>query len=66
VWDGPGHAFTVADAGDRVLAVDRKGLPQNKRERALRILEILAYGFFDYAARECLIGKDYFIPPKSE
>ncbi|MGA9855123.1 MAG: hypothetical protein WBR29_07600 [Gammaproteobacteria bacterium] len=32
------------------------------RVHALRILEILAYGFFDYAARETLRGRDLFAP----
>ena len=63
LWDGPGHVYTLADNGDRVLAVDRTGLPRRKRERALPILEILAYGFFDYAARESIIGRGCFIPP---
>jgi len=63
MWDGPGHSYTISDNGRRVLAVDRHGLPRGRRERALRILEILAYGFFDYAARESIVGRDYFIPP---
>lgn len=30
--------------------------------QALRILESLAYGFFDYAARETLRGRSLFVP----
>jgi hypothetical protein len=63
LWGGPGHAYTVTDHGGRIFAVDRNGLPRLKRERALRVLEILAYGFFDYAARESIVGRGYFIPP---
>lgn len=44
----------------------------DSRTQALRILEILAYGFCDYAARECVCGKGLFVgtqpkgrPPKS-
>lgn len=31
------------------------------RITALRILEILAYGFFDYGARECICGRGLFV-----
>lgn len=32
--------------------------------RALRVLEVLAYGFHDYAARECVCGQGFFVAPK--
>lgn len=66
MWDGPGHSYTVADNGERALAVDRHGLRGGRRERALRTLEILAYAFFDYAARESVVGRGYFIPPQED
>jgi len=31
-------------------------------EQALRVLEVLAYGFHDYAARECVCGRGLFRP----
>jgi hypothetical protein len=47
--------------------VDWKPTPED----ALRVLEILAYGFLDYGARECVCGRGYFVakrgrgrPPK--
>lgn len=33
---------------------------------ALRVLEILAHGFHDYAARECVCGRGLFIPEAKE
>lgn len=32
--------------------------------KAMRIIEIMAYSFFDYAARECVCGKGYFGAPE--
>lgn len=63
LWRGPGHAYTTDDAGQRVYAIDRAGLPQSAAMRALRMLEILAYGFQDYAARESVVGRGYFAYP---
>lgn len=63
LWDGPGHGFTVTDDGRRLYAVDRTGLPQRDPERALRVLEILAYGFQDYFARESVCGRGYYVYP---
>jgi hypothetical protein len=33
---------------------------------ALRVLEVLAHGFHDYAARECVCQKKLFSPPKRQ
>ena len=38
--------------------VGTKKLPQDNS--AFRIIEVLAYGFFDYAARETICHKGYF------
>lgn len=35
-----------------------------KRTDALRVLETLAHGFHDYAARECICGRKLFVPPR--
>lgn len=35
------------------------------RSSALRVLEVLAHGFHDYAARECVCGKGLFVAPSS-
>jgi hypothetical protein len=63
LWDGPGHGRTVDDAGHTVYAIDRNGLPQRDPERAVRIIEILAYGCFEYAARETICGRGIFVYP---
>ena len=34
------------------------------RRDALRVLEILAHGFHDYAARETVCGRGLFVPPR--
>lgn len=34
------------------------------REKALSVLEVLAYGFHDYAARECVCGRGLYTPKK--
>lgn len=34
------------------------------RVGALRVLETLAYGFLDYAARECVCRQGLFVPPQ--
>lgn len=63
LWSGPGHSRTVDELGRIVYAVDRHGLPQCDPERAARILEVLAYGCFDYAARESICGRGIFVYP---
>jgi hypothetical protein len=75
LWDGPGHGITQSDHYRTVYAVDRRKLPSNDPDRSLRILEVLAYGCFDYAARESVCGRGLFVvggrdrgqePPKRE
>lgn len=61
LWEGPGHAYTVRDDLRRVYLVDRLGLPQGRAAQAFRILEIVAFGFNDYFARETLCGRGYFV-----
>jgi len=63
LWNGPGHVSTVDCDNHRLYAIDRTGLPQSSGMRALRMLEILAYGFQDYAARESIVGRGYFAYP---
>ena len=36
-------------------------LPEKSPEKAMRIIEIMAFGFHDYAARECVCFKKIFI-----
>jgi hypothetical protein len=62
-WNGPTHGYTVTPDSRRLYVIGRASLPRDDQERALRALEILAYGFHDYAARESVCGKDYFIYP---
>ena len=45
------------------VGVGRSWVPS--RTSALRVLEVLAHGFFDYAARECICGKGLFCPPRT-
>ncbi|HEV3157631.1 MAG TPA: hypothetical protein VGZ00_09835 [Candidatus Baltobacteraceae bacterium] len=61
LWDGPGHGSTQSANSCTVFAIDRTKLPPNDPERSLRILEVLAYGCFDYAARESVCGQGYFV-----
>lgn len=65
LWDGPGHGITQSDHHRRVYAVDRGKLPPNDPDRSLRILEVVAYGCFDYAARESVCGRGYFVAPSA-
>ncbi|NDU91666.1 MAG: hypothetical protein G3I10_03520 [Ferrovum sp.] len=37
---------------------------QGSESDALRVLETLAYGFFDYAAREAVRGRGLYLAPK--
>jgi hypothetical protein len=55
--------MTVDQWGGRIYGVARTGLPQASGQRALRILEILAYGFNDYAVRESVRGRGPFVYP---
>ncbi len=53
------HAYPVGMPDEIGVALPGyRGTPRD----ALRILEILAYGFMDYAAREALRGKGLFLP----
>lgn len=61
LWNGPGHGITQSAQYRTVFAVDRAKLPPDNPERSLRILEILAYGCFDYAARESVCGRGFFV-----
>lgn len=63
LWDAPLHGYTVDKEGMPLYAVSKTGLPQRKQQRALKILEILAYGFQDYIARESVCGRGFFIYP---
>jgi hypothetical protein len=36
------------------------------RRRALRVLEVLAFGFHDYEARECVCHRGFFVTRKPE
>lgn len=60
LWNGPGHARTVSDQLVPVYLLDRHLLPQDTRGQAFRALEVLAFGFNDYAARETMCGRGYF------
>jgi DNA-binding transcriptional ArsR family regulator len=51
IHEGP-HDFMVPRIGGAVYCVSEAGLPSNSRARSREILRRLAYGFFDYAARE--------------
>lgn len=65
IWSIPHHGYTLTDSGLTWYAVSDLGLPSTEQERALRILEILAYGFQDYFARESVCGRGLFICPPS-
>jgi hypothetical protein len=61
LWDSPFHGYTVDEDGMSFYAVSKAGLPQRKQQRAMKILEVLAYGFMDYTARESVCGRGFFI-----
>ncbi len=61
LWSGPGHAVTLDEHRRPLYAVDGTRLPQRDPERAARILEVLAYGCRDYAARETVCGRGLFV-----
>jgi hypothetical protein len=63
LWDGPDHGVTQSTDYRTVYAVDQRKLPPDDPERSLRILEVLAYGCFNYAARESVCGRGYFVAP---
>jgi hypothetical protein len=63
LWDASFHGYTVDKEGMPLYAVSKTGLPQRKQQRALKILEILAYGFNDYIARESVCGRGFFVYP---
>ena len=56
---GNTHAYT-----DNVYYVGVGDSWSPSRTSALRVLEVLAYGFHDYVARECVCGRGLFVPPK--
>ena len=56
---GEQHAYPVGMPDEIGVAFPNYGGTQPD---ALRILEILAYGFLDYAAREALRGRGLFLP----
>jgi hypothetical protein len=60
LWDGPGHGRTRTLRYATVYAVDQGKLPPDDPERSMRILEVLAFGCLDYAARESVCGRGYF------
>lgn len=54
------HAYPVGKPDDLgVVLPNYRGTPED----ALRILETLAHGFFDSAAREAVRGRSLFMPP---
>lgn len=63
LWNQEFHGYTVNEHGIPIYVVAKGGLPQRKQQRALRIMEILAYGFNDYIARESVCERGYFIYP---
>jgi len=58
VVKGGWHARAVDPHGARILVVDEDMLVESPTEalRWLRVLEVLAHGFFEYAARESARG----------
>lgn len=45
---------------EAVYIVGCQSIAPNDPERSIRLLEILAHAFHDYAARECVCGKGLF------
>jgi len=54
-----GHSARKLGDPECLMVLAKEGDPHH---RALRALEILAYGFLDYAAREAVCGRGYFKP----
>jgi hypothetical protein len=63
LWDHAYHGIVVDESGERIYLVARAGLPQRNPERSLRVLEVLAYGFNDYFARQTVCNRGYFVWP---
>lgn len=59
ILTGEQHAYPVGCPDEIGVAFPDY---QGTQTDALRILEILAYGFFDYAARETVRGRGLFSP----
>ena len=55
------HFRGVNDRGESVHVVGAKELPEMDPARSVRILEILAYAFHDWASRECVCGRGIFV-----
>lgn len=56
--------ITLNEHAEAIQGLAKAGrLPQQNPHRALRVLEILAYGFQDYFARESVCGRGYFVYP---
>ena len=61
--DSSDHYVLIEDDGP-FYSVGRKFIRESDpSDVALRILEILAYTFHEYSARECLNKRGYFIAP---
>lgn len=54
-----GHIKTQIN-GESVYIVSSKSICTDEPERSLRILEVLAYAFHDYTARESVCFKNLF------
>lgn len=63
VFVHPGRDHFRTRAGCYV-GLGRRRFSRRGREDALRVLEILAHGFHDYAARENLRDRGLFVPPR--
>ena len=55
------HFRGLSSQGETVYVVGGKGLPDRDPDRSIRILEVLAYSFHDWASRECLCGRGFFV-----
>jgi len=60
------HAGAEHLRGPRAYHVGIEGSFDRTPKSALRVLEVLAHGFHDYAARECVCGRgrELFSPPR--
>lgn len=58
-----GEGLRLVDAPDK-LVVALPGFKKGDQHSAMTVLEMLAYGFQDYAAREALCGRGFFVPPR--
>lgn len=57
------HAGAEHFRGSRTSYVGVGAAKRSDRVQALRALEVLAHGFHDYAARECVCGQGLFAAP---